>query len=141
MQCRVGVVRVGLSTNCSAVILMLYASRSCRRLHVGMLFAGDLQGFVGTNRKLCAHGTSFSSFLFPDHGTHMSFAAWGHKVHMVFIPLDLPSSEMVVNGDHMNGVHWHRLTSGAHSCKSIRAGDTKCLAERAVCSIIQKKQT
>ena len=74
---------------------MLYASRSSRRLHVGMLFAGDLQGCVVTNRKLCAHETAFSSVMFPDHGTRMSFAARGDKSHMVFTPLDLPYSEMV----------------------------------------------
>ena len=55
-----------------------------------------LQGFVVTNRKLCAHETAFSSFLFPDHGARMSFAAWGHKAHMVFTPLDLPYSDKVV---------------------------------------------
>ena len=89
------VVRVGLATNTSAIILFHYASRSCRRLHVGMLFAGGLQGCVVTNRKLCAHETALSSFMFPDHGTRMSFAARGDKSHMVFTPLDLPYSEMV----------------------------------------------
>ena len=90
VQCSVVVVRTDLAY--SAVTLMLYASRSCRRLHVGMLFAGDLQGSVVTNRKSCA---PFSSVMFPDHGTRMSFAARGDKSHMVFTPLDLPYSEMV----------------------------------------------
>ena len=64
-----------------------------------MVIAGGLHGFVVTNRKLCAHETAFASFMFPDHGTRMSFAARGHKEHMVFTPLDLPYSEMVVNGE------------------------------------------
>ena len=77
-----------------------YASRSYRHLHVGMLVAGDLQGFVVNNHKLCAqHETAFLSFLFPNHGVHMSFAAWGNKMHMVFTPLHLPYSEMVMNGE------------------------------------------
>ena len=75
---------------------MLYASHSCRHLHVGTLVAGDLQGFVMTDRKLCAHETAFSSCLFPDHGARMSFAAWGHKLHMLFASLELPYSEEVV---------------------------------------------
>ena len=54
-----------------------------------------LQGFVVSNGKLCAHEIAFSSFMFPDHGTRMSFAARGDKSHMVFTPLDLPYSEMV----------------------------------------------
>ena len=45
------VVHIGLATNCSAIILMLYASRSCRHLHVGNLVAGDLQGFVTCNQQ------------------------------------------------------------------------------------------
>ena len=60
VKCSVVVVRVDLA--CSAAILVLYASRSCRRLHVGMLFAGDLQGFVGTNRKLCEQRSRLSCF-------------------------------------------------------------------------------
>ena len=43
--------------------------------------------------------SAFSSFKFPDHGAGISFAARGHKAHMVFTPLDLPYSEMVVNGE------------------------------------------
>ena len=77
VKCSIVVVRVDLT--CSAAILVLYASRSCRRLHVGMLFAGDLQGYVVTNRKSCAHEAAFSSVMFPDHGTCMSFAARGYK--------------------------------------------------------------
>ena len=94
MQCRV--VCIGLATNCSAIILLHYVSRSCGHLDVGMLVPGDLQGFVMTNRKLCALETAFSSFMFPNQGAHMSFAAWGHKVHMVFAPLELPYSDKVV---------------------------------------------
>ena len=94
MQCSIVVVRIDLA--CSAAILMLYASRSCRRLHVGMLFAGDLQGFVVTNRKLCAHETAFLSSRFPNHATRMSFAARGHKSHMLFAPLELPYSDKVL---------------------------------------------
>ena len=81
---------------CSAAILLQYASRSCRHLHVGMLVAGDLQGYVVTNRKSCAHETAFSSVMFPDHGTRMSFAARGQKLHMLFAPLELPYSYKVV---------------------------------------------
>ena len=81
---------------CSAAILLQYASRSCRRLHVGMLVAGDLQGYVVTNRKSCAHETAFSSVMFPDHGMRMSFAARGYKAHIVFAPLELPFSDEVV---------------------------------------------
>ena len=56
-----------------------------------------LQGFVVTNRKLCAqHETAFSSFLFPNHGVRMSFAARGQKSHMLFAPLELPYSDKVV---------------------------------------------
>ena len=87
---------IGLATNCSAIILLQYASHSCRRLHVGMLVAGDLQGFVITNRKLCAHETAFLSFMFPNHSMLMSFAARGHKAYMVFAPLELPYSDRVV---------------------------------------------
>ena len=61
-----------------------------------MLVAGDLQGFVMTNRKLCAHETAFLSFMFPNHGACMSFAAWGHKLHMVFAPLELSYSDKVL---------------------------------------------
>ena len=71
------------------------------------------------NCKLCAHEIAFLSFMFPDHGACMSFAARVQKSHMVFTPLDLPYSEMVVNGDRVNGVHWNRLTSGARSCESM----------------------
>ena len=78
---------------CSAAILLQYASRSCRRLHAGMLVAGDLQGYVVTNRKSCA---PFSSVMFPDHGTRMSFAARGYKAHIVFAPLDWSYSDKVV---------------------------------------------
>ena len=78
---------------CSAAILLQYASRSCRHLHVGMLVAGDLQGYVVTNRKSCA---PFSSVMFPDHGTRMSFAARGYKAHIVFAPFELPFSDEVV---------------------------------------------
>ena len=67
--------------------------------------------------------------MFPDHGMRMSFAARGHKVHMVFAPLDSPYSDKVVNGDRVNGVQWNCLTSGARSCKSIGASGAKCLAE------------
>ena len=88
--------RVGLATNYFAVILLHYASRSCRRLHVGTLVAGDLQDFVVTDRKLCAHETAFSSCLFPDHGARMSFAARVQKSHMLFAPLELPYSDKVV---------------------------------------------
>ena len=41
-----GYARVGLATSGSAVILFRYSSRSCRRLQVGMLGVGDLQGLV-----------------------------------------------------------------------------------------------
>ena len=41
---------VGLATNGSAVILLQHASRSCRGLRVGIVVAGDLQGFVMTNQ-------------------------------------------------------------------------------------------
>ena len=85
VHCSIVGVRIDLT--CSAIILMLYASHSCRCLHVGVFFAGDLQGFVMTNRKLCAHEIAFSTFIFRDHGTHMSFAARGHKLHMMFAPL------------------------------------------------------
>ena len=64
-----------------------------------MVVAGDLQGCIVTNRKLCAHETAFLSFMFADHGAHMSFAAWKHNSHMMFAPLDLPYSDMVVNGE------------------------------------------
>ena len=37
---------IGLATNGSAVILLQHASRSCRGLRVGIVVAGDLQGFV-----------------------------------------------------------------------------------------------
>ena len=56
-----------------------------------------LQGFVVTNRKLCAqHETAFSSFMLPDHGERMSFAARGHNSHMFLAPLELPYSDKVV---------------------------------------------
>ena len=38
--------RVGLAPNCSAVVLMLYASRNCRHLQVGIIVAGAVQGVV-----------------------------------------------------------------------------------------------
>ena len=41
-----------------------------------VLIAGDLQGFVGTNRNLCAHETAFSSFMFPNHGARMLRRTW-----------------------------------------------------------------
>ena len=88
--------RVGLATNCSAVIILQYASRSCRGLWVGMVIAGGLHGFVVTNRKLCAHETAFTSFMFPNHGTRMSFATRGRKSQMLFAPLELPFSDEVV---------------------------------------------
>ena len=81
---------------CSAAILLQYASRSCRRLHIGMLVAGDLQGYVVTNRKSCAHEAAFSSFMLPNHGARMSFAARGHTSHMLLAPLELPYSNKVV---------------------------------------------
>lgn len=90
------VVVVHIDLACSTVILMLYASHSCRQLHVGMLFAGDLQGFVVTNCKLCAHEIAFWSFMLPNHGTHMSFAAREHKSHMLFAPLEWLCSDKVV---------------------------------------------
>lgn len=40
--------------------------------------------------------SAFSSFMFPDHGARMSFAARGHKAHMVFAPLESPYSDKVV---------------------------------------------
>ena len=40
--------------------------------------------------------SAFSSFMFPDQSTHISFAARGHKVHIVFAPLELPYSDKVV---------------------------------------------
>ena len=43
--------------------------------------------------------SAFSSFMFPDHGVRMSFAAPEHKAHMVFTALDLPYSDMVVNNE------------------------------------------
>ena len=61
-----------------------------------VLVAGDLQGFAMTNHKLCAHETVFSSFMFPDHVAHMSFAARGQKLHMLFGPLELPYSDKVL---------------------------------------------
>ena len=54
---------------------------------------------MANNCKLCAHEMAFSSFVFPDNGACMSFAARGHKSHMMFAPLDLPYSDMVVNGE------------------------------------------
>ena len=90
------VVRVCLATSGCTIILLQYASHSCRRLHVGMLVAGEVQGFVVTNRKLCAHETAFSSFLFPNRSTRMSFAAQGYKAHMVFAALESPYSDKVV---------------------------------------------
>ena len=92
-----------------------------------MIYAHQLM----TNHKLCVHETAFSSFMFPKHGVHMSFAAQGHKVHMVFAPLESPFSDNVVKSGHMNGVQQNRLTIGAHSCKSIGASNAKCLAEHA----------
>ena len=47
------------------------------------------------NYKLCAHEIVFSSFMFLDHGTRMSFAAQGHKAHMVFAALESPYSDKV----------------------------------------------
>ena len=88
--------RIALATSGSFVILLLYASRSCRCLHVGMLVAGDLQGFVVTNCKLCAHEITFSSFMFPNHSMRMNFAAQGQKSHMLFAPLELPYSDKIV---------------------------------------------
>ena len=61
-----------------------------------MVIAGGLHGFVVTNRKLCAHETAFASFMFLDHGACMSFAAQGHKAHMVFAALESPYSDKVV---------------------------------------------
>ena len=43
--------------------------------------------------------SAFWAFMFPNHGAHMSFAAWDHKAHMVFAPLELPYSDKVVNGE------------------------------------------
>ena len=37
---------VGLATNGSAILLLQHASRSCRGLRVGIVVAGDLQGYV-----------------------------------------------------------------------------------------------
>ena len=48
------------------------------------------------NCKLCAHEIVFSSFMFLDHGARMSFAAQGHKAHMVFAALESPYSDKVV---------------------------------------------
>ena len=87
---------VGLATNGSTIILLQHASRSCRGLWVGIVVAGNLQGFVGTNRKLCAHEIALSSFLLPDHDMRISFAAWGQKSHMLFAPLQLPYSDRVL---------------------------------------------
>ena len=53
-----------------------------------MVVAGEVQGFVVTNCKLYAHEIVFSSFMLPVHGTRMSFAARGHKLHMMFAPLE-----------------------------------------------------
>ena len=64
-----------------------------------MVIAGKVEGFVVTNRKLCAHETAFLSFTFPDHGVHISFAAQEHKAHMVFAPLESPYSDKVVNSE------------------------------------------
>ena len=88
--------RVGLAINYSAVILLHYASHSCRHLHVGMLVAGDLQGYVVTNRKSCEHEIASSSSMFHNHGVRMSFAARGHNSHMVFALLELPYSNNVL---------------------------------------------
>ena len=55
-----------------------------------------LQGFVVTNRKLCAHETAFLSFMLPDHGARMSFAARGHNLHMLLASLELSYSDKVV---------------------------------------------
>ena len=85
--------RICLATNCSAIILLHYASCSCKDLYIGMLGANDLQGFVMTNHKLCTHETAFLSFM---SGMRMSFAAWGHKARMVFAPLESPFSDKVV---------------------------------------------
>ena len=75
---------------------MLCASRSCRRLQVGIVVASLVQGFVMTNRKLCAHAIAFLSFLLPNHDAHMSFAARGQKMHMLFAPLEWPYSDKLV---------------------------------------------
>ena len=48
------------------------------------------------NCKLCAHEIAFSLFTFLDHGARMSFAAQGHKAHMVFAALESPYSDKVV---------------------------------------------
>ena len=87
------VVCIGLTASGSAILLLQYESCSCRHLHIGMLVAGDLQGFVVTKRKLIAHEIAFSSFMFPNYGMHMSFAAREHKLFMVFAP---PCSDKVV---------------------------------------------
>ena len=53
------VVRIGLATSGSSVILLLYASRSGRHLQVGLLVAGNkthcnLHGFVGDHVTACS---------------------------------------------------------------------------------------
>ena len=40
---------------------------------------------------------AFSSFLFPDHGARLSFAARKYKSDMVFAPLELPYSDKVLD--------------------------------------------
>ena len=37
--------------------------------------------------------------MFPNHGMHMSYAARGHKAHMLFALLELSYSDKVVNGE------------------------------------------
>ena len=65
-------------------------------LHVGILVTGDLQGFVVTNHKLCAHEIACSSFTFLDRSACMNFAAWLHKLHRLFTPLEYTCSDKVV---------------------------------------------
>ena len=95
VQCSVVVVRVGLATNFPAVVLLHYASRSCRGLRVGMVIAGGLHSFVVTNRKLYALKQRFCLSCFPTMA-RMTFAARGHKSHMVFAALESPYSDKVV---------------------------------------------
>ena len=47
----------------------------------------------------CRSKSAFSSFIFSSQGACMSFAAQGHKVHILFAPLEPPSSDKVVNNE------------------------------------------
>ena len=102
VQCSVVVVRVGLATNIPAVVLLHYASRSCRGLQVGMVIAGGLHGFVMTNRNtpFCVHMKWHSRLsCFPTTASTYELCSSGLQVAHGVYTIGFAFSDIVVNGE------------------------------------------